>query len=134
MIAEAAQEWWQLRTNLLHVANNGTLRHLSNRLDVADGQGGLLAGIYSLPTVQTLWSNEQLLLQPISDGVAEGYLGMTQMGQKINTELQEAPQKATALHCKSRIQALCTPSMFSIKENLAQVVRTRAKGAPRPGS
>ena len=48
---------------MLKVANNSTLRHLTNRENVANGELGLLAAVNELTSVHSLGGNEQLLLQ-----------------------------------------------------------------------
>ena len=56
---------------MLKIANNSSLRHLSDRENVADGQLSLLAAIHELTSVHALSSNEELLLQAMLVHTAE---------------------------------------------------------------
>lgn len=60
---------------LLHVADNGTLGHLTQGQNVADSQGGLLSSVDELSSVHALVGDEGLghLLELV--GVAENDLG-----------------------------------------------------------
>lgn len=60
---------------LLDVGDNGTLGHLANGKDVADGQGSLLSGVDELASVHALVGDEGLgnLLELV--GVAEDNTG-----------------------------------------------------------
>jgi len=58
-----------------NVANDGTLRHGSQRKNVTNGKLGLLAAVHKLTRVHALSGNEQLLLQSVFVGISELNLG-----------------------------------------------------------
>ena len=59
----------------LHVADDATLRHLAQRQDVADGQGGLDAAVHRLAGEHTLRGHHQLLDALVLVRVAELHAG-----------------------------------------------------------
>ena len=60
---------------LLNVANDGTLRELRDREDVADGEGGLLAAVDEGTSVKTLGGDEGLFAELVPVGVTEDDTG-----------------------------------------------------------
>jgi len=75
VVARSAAEHTAVTGVLLYVGDNGTLGHGAKGKDVADSQGGVLAGVDELAGVHALIGNEGLgvLLELV--GVAEGDLG-----------------------------------------------------------
>lgn len=59
---------------LLKVADDGSLRHGANGLDVADMEGGVLATVDELTAIDALCANEVLLVRPVPIGVPEVHL------------------------------------------------------------
>ena len=60
---------------LLDVGDNGTLRHGAERKDVADGEGGVLAGVDELAGVHALVGDEGFGVQLVLVRVAEDDFG-----------------------------------------------------------
>merc|ERR1711868_191842 len=60
---------------LLHVGDDGTLRDGAEGKDVADGEGGVLAGVDKLAGVHALVGDEGLGVQLVAVGIAELDLG-----------------------------------------------------------
>lgn len=60
---------------LLNVRDDGTFRDGAEREDVADGEGGVLAGVDELTSVHALVGNEGLGVKLVAVGVAEGDFG-----------------------------------------------------------
>lgn len=60
---------------LLNVADNGTLRALSDGENVADGEGGLLAAVDEGTSVEALSGDESLLAELVAVGVTEDDAG-----------------------------------------------------------
>merc|ERR1719239_1377360 len=56
---------------LLQVAHNGSLRHVADGHDVADGKVSLLATVHELSGVHAFSSNKKLLLHLVAVGVPE---------------------------------------------------------------
>lgn len=75
VVAGGAAESTTVANLLLDVRDDGTLRHLTEGKDVADGQGSLLSGVDELAGVHALVGDEGLgdLLESV--GVAEHDLG-----------------------------------------------------------
>jgi len=75
VVAGSAAERATVTNLLLDVGNDGTLRHLTEGKDVADGKSGLLSGVDELAGVHALVGDEGLgnLLESV--GVAEDDLG-----------------------------------------------------------
>ena len=59
---------------LLYIADNGSLRHGSQRQHVANSQSGLLSTVKELAGVHALGCNEKLLLVLESERVTESHL------------------------------------------------------------
>merc|ERR1719167_686812 len=56
---------------LLQVAHNGSLGHVANGHDVANGEVCLFAAVHELSSVHALGSNEELLLHLVAVGIPE---------------------------------------------------------------
>jgi len=75
VVARAASEHATVGNPVLHVANDGTLRHHSNWENVSDAQCGLLSGINELASVHSLHCDEQLLVLLEFVLVSENHFG-----------------------------------------------------------
>ena len=89
-IGHYACEWKDMGscTDLLDVADDGSLGHLSNGLNVANAQRCLLTGVDELTAVHALSSDEQRLLVLVPHWVAESHLSMSMSNQLIGSALQ----------------------------------------------
>ena len=75
VVAGRAGERTTVTGLLLNVADNGTLRELSNGENVADIELGLLAAVDEGTGVETLRRDESLLAELVTVGVAEDDTG-----------------------------------------------------------
>ncbi len=75
VIARGASECATIPNLLLNVADNGTLRALTNRENVADGKLSLLASVDECTSVETLGRDESFLSELVTVGVAENDTG-----------------------------------------------------------
>jgi len=75
VVAGGAGEGATVADLLLHVADDGTLGEGVHGEHVADGQGGVLAGVDELARVDTLGGNEGLSLELVAVGVTEDHAG-----------------------------------------------------------
>lgn len=83
---------------LLDVADNGTLRALRNRENVADGKGRLLAAVNEGTSVETLGGDESLLAELVAVGVAEDDAGKRSTTASIVDDLlHNTPHVTVAL-------------------------------------
>lgn len=75
VVAGSASECTTVANLFLNVADNSTLRALTNGKNVADGELGLLAGVDEGTSVETLSRNESFLTELVAVGVAENDSG-----------------------------------------------------------
>jgi len=75
VVARASCEGSTITNLLLNVADNGTLRHGTNRHHVTNGQLCLLSGVNVLARVHALSGEEKLLVQLELVGVSENHTG-----------------------------------------------------------
>lgn len=98
VVAGAAGEGSTVPGLLLNVADDGTLGHLADGAHVSNVQGGLLAAVDVLASVQALGGNEQLLVLLVADGVAELHLGQRGTTSRVVDDLgHHTPDVAGAL-------------------------------------
>ena len=70
---------------LLHIADDGSLRHGSQGQHVANGQSGLLSTVEELAGVHALGRDEQLLLVLESERVTESHLQKEKHFKNVST-------------------------------------------------
>jgi hypothetical protein len=75
VVAGAAREGAAVADAALDVADDGPLRERPDREDVADAEVGAAAAVDGLAGVHALGGDEELLLLPVAEGVAEGDAG-----------------------------------------------------------
>ena len=75
VVARGAAESTTVADLLLDVGDDGTLRDGAEGEDVADGEGGVLAGVDELASVHALVGDEGLGVKLVAVGVAEDDLG-----------------------------------------------------------
>ena len=75
VVTRASSHGATVTSLLLNIADDGTFRHLTDRLDVTDGQCSTLSAVNILTSVGTLGGNEELLVFLVANGVSEFHLG-----------------------------------------------------------
>lgn len=98
VVARGTAERTTVANLLLHVRHHGTLGHGGEGKHVADGQGGVLAGVHELAGVHALVSDEGLGLQLVAVGVAELDAGQRSTTTRVVDDLlHDAADVAMAL-------------------------------------
>jgi len=98
IVAGSAAERTAVANLLLHVRDDGTLGDGGEGKDVADGQGGVLAGVDELAGVHALVGDEGLGVQLVAVGVAELDAGQRSTATGVVDDLlHDTPEVAMAL-------------------------------------
>jgi len=89
IVTRAAGHGTTVTSALLDVADDGTFRHGANGLDITDVEASTLSAVEVLSRVDTLGSNEELLLLLEANGVSEFNLGQGGTTARIVQELSD---------------------------------------------